>query len=235
MKEMEDRFDRLEDEIELMDFLRVIWKWKYLIFFGTLACAVLAGVVSLSMPKVYRIAMLVEPGVIHISEGGTVHIDTPENIKAIIEAGAFNKEILSSIGRSGSETPISLKFTVNIPRNGNVVRVSYETSVPERGLQILDQLGGLLVNKYADRVAYFQNEYGTEIALKQTELAQLELERKASEWQIKNFQERIDELRSEIEPIRENISLLIQKRDRFLSKNTNKNNTTSGVLYATAM
>jgi len=64
------REEQFDDEIELMDYLRVIWKWKYLIVAGTLVCAVAAGVISFSIPKVYRIRMLIRPGVLTISEAG---------------------------------------------------------------------------------------------------------------------------------------------------------------------
>ena len=35
-----------EDEVELMDYLLVIWKWKYLIIAGTLAFGVTTAIIS---------------------------------------------------------------------------------------------------------------------------------------------------------------------------------------------
>ena len=88
------REEQFEDEIELMDYLRVIWKWKYLIAAGTLICAVAAGVISFSMPKVYSIDMVVRPGMLTVNEtGNQVYVDSPQNIKAVIEAGTFDREI----------------------------------------------------------------------------------------------------------------------------------------------
>ncbi len=62
--------EQFEDEIELMDYLLVIWKWKYLIVAGILICAVAAGVISFLMPKVYRIDMVVRPSVLSIQPDG---------------------------------------------------------------------------------------------------------------------------------------------------------------------
>ncbi len=45
----------VSDEIELIDLLHVIWKWKYLIIGGTVFFAVTAIIISLVMPKIYRI------------------------------------------------------------------------------------------------------------------------------------------------------------------------------------
>jgi len=42
------------DEINLIDYIQVIRKRKWLIIFGTFICMIVAGVVSLLMPKIYR-------------------------------------------------------------------------------------------------------------------------------------------------------------------------------------
>ena len=36
----DQRRDQFEDEIELIDYLRVMWKWKWLIIGGTILCIV---------------------------------------------------------------------------------------------------------------------------------------------------------------------------------------------------
>ncbi len=80
-----------EDEIELMDYLLVIWKWKYIILAGTLAFGLLAAIISFiiwkQQPKMYRTNILLKPGILKIDETGKeVFIDTPENIKALIKS-----------------------------------------------------------------------------------------------------------------------------------------------------
>ena len=93
--------DHQEDEIELIDLLRVIWKWKYLIIGGTLACALAAMVISLIMPKIFRIETIIRPGILSFGEDGeSVYIDSPDNIKALIETGAFAKKILDNLEES---------------------------------------------------------------------------------------------------------------------------------------
>lgn len=51
-----------EDTVELVDYLRVIWKRKGLIIVGTLVCIVAAWVVSLRLPEIYRAEVLVSIG-----------------------------------------------------------------------------------------------------------------------------------------------------------------------------
>ena len=106
-----------EDEIELIDILHVIWKWKYFIVGGTLACAIVAMVISLILPKIYRIEMIIRPGILSFAEDGeSVFIDTPDNIKALIETGAFSKKILDNLDESNTfDLPGELHFKVTLP------------------------------------------------------------------------------------------------------------------------
>lgn len=230
MKEIEDK---LEDEVQLMDCLQVIWKRKYLIVAGTLICAVAAGVISLSMAKVYRIDLVARPGIVSVTEQGTnVYVDSAENIKAIIEAGTFDKEILDSIAkRNSNNLPETLEFRTNIPKDSNAIKVSYESTSVDQGLHIMNLLAKRLSEKFRERVKYFQNEYKTQIGLKKTQMADCEAKRRASQRHIKNSQEQIDELTSRIELIKKNTSSLIRQRDKFLSDNTSKDSILSALLY----
>lgn len=226
------REDRFEDEIELIDYLRVVWKWKYLIVLGTLICAVAAGAISFSMPKVYRIDMVIRPGILARSSGKNVYVDTAENIKAIIEAGIFDKEILDSIGETNSnDLPKSLKLKANIPKNSNALKVSYETANVDLGLHMMNLLGEHLLRNYSERVKYFQGEYEAQIGLKKSQMADCEAKKQASQQHIKNIQKRIDELTSQIGLIKGKRSSLIQEKDEPLSNNTNEGNTVSAGLY----
>ena len=53
----------MEDhEVELIDYLNVVWKRKYLIIGGTLVTAVAALVLSLAMPKTYEVSRTLKIG-----------------------------------------------------------------------------------------------------------------------------------------------------------------------------
>lgn len=46
---------QFDDEIELIDYSRVLWKWKWLIIVGSVVCMVVTGVISFRMPNVYKV------------------------------------------------------------------------------------------------------------------------------------------------------------------------------------
>ena len=89
-----------EDTVELVDYLRVIWKRKILIIVGTLVCMVAAWVVSLRLPEIYRAEALMSIGKSVVSPSpfpfpfpSPGRLDTPENlIKSIPVEYGLNEE-----------------------------------------------------------------------------------------------------------------------------------------------
>jgi uncharacterized protein involved in exopolysaccharide biosynthesis len=173
--DMPPPYDPYEDEIELMDLLKVLWKWKYLIIIGTLVCAVAAAVVSLNMTKVYGVTTVLQPGMLKVTEEGkTVYIDSPENIKAVIETGALNGQVLKNVQFPDTEEqPTSVEFKVTIPKNTNALEVVYETPYVDIGLQIMKNLNEGLLERYGRLVRLYEDNYNNEIHSKSNETSKL--------------------------------------------------------------
>ena len=220
------------EEIELIDLFRVIWRWKYLILVGTLFFSVVAGILSLRMDKVYRIDMVLMPGLLRVGEGGkNTYIDSPTNIKALIEAGTFDERISESISvEEANNLPRAMLFRVGIPKDSNTLKISCETSDIDQGIRILESLGKLLLVKYDEMVKYYQAEYETEIKKTQTRIENSKAGLLSYKEIIKNIQKRIDALKSEIDLINKNTTSLIKERNKLLEQN-NPDNILSSILY----
>ena len=196
-----------EDEIELIDLIRVIWKWKYLIIGGTAICAVVAAIMSLNMPKIYSIDMIIEPGILNIiSDGGEskrVYIDSPQNIEALIDVGSFENQIMDYIDRlpDSNNSLEGIKFKTSIPKQSNALKVSYETSNIDQGLLILNYLDKLLLEKYSQLVTYYQKDLYSQIKEKETALSKII---------------------TEILTIKNDISIAQSKTDTVIEEKTNK-------------
>jgi len=65
---------RDEQEIELIDYLIVIWKRKGLIIGGTLISVLTALVVGLSMPKIYKVSRTLKIGRLPIRATQNVYV-----------------------------------------------------------------------------------------------------------------------------------------------------------------
>jgi uncharacterized protein involved in exopolysaccharide biosynthesis len=177
-----------EDEIELIDLLRVIWKWKYLIAGGTVICAVAAVIISLNMAKVYSIEMVLTPGILKIEQNNNIYIDSVSNIKALIESGAFNNEILSQLDTHKSDTiPKSVTFKVTLPGNSNLLKVVYESADIELGISILRLGKKLLMEKYSQFVKYFRKEIEMQLNLKKSEREKFLVSQDSVKINLRNF------------------------------------------------
>ena len=171
-----------EDEIELIDLLRVIWKWKNLIIGGTLVCALAAAIISFAMPKIYSIDTIIEPGILNIiTDGGgnkRVYIDSPQNIKALIDVGSFENQIATHLSQlsKNDNFPGKINFKTTIPKQSNALKVSYETYNIEQGLLILNYLNKLLSEKYSPLITYYQKELYSKIKQKETTLSKISAE-----------------------------------------------------------
>ncbi len=226
-------YDPYEDEIELMDYLKVLWKWKYLILIGTLVCAVAAAVVSLNMTKVYGITAVLQPGMLKVTEDGKiVYIDTPENIKSVIETGALNGQVLKNVQfPDAEEPPTSVEFKVTIPKNANAVEVLYETSHVDIGLRIMKNLNEGLLERYSKMVQYLREKEELEIAQRMSAINDEKATLDATKKEIRILDKTIDELEAEIRVVKENTVSLINQRDRFISKEGDTQNILSAILF----
>lgn len=87
-----------EDEVELIDYLRIIWKWKWLIIVGAFFCMAAAGVIGFRMPKVYEVSTIIEPGIIGLKNNGEFqYVDSRDNIGSKIEDGVYNNKIIKRL------------------------------------------------------------------------------------------------------------------------------------------
>ena len=223
-----------KDEIELIDLLRVIWKWKYLIIGGTLVCAVAALVISTIMPKIYRIETIIRPGILSFHESGkNTYIDTPDNIKALIETGAFEKRILDNLNESNlPDIPRELLFKVTLPKSSSTLKINHNTPHVEQGITILKFLGKFLMEEYGNLVEFFQNEIDRDINIKKAGNQKINTMKRSHETNIENITKRIHELEKETVFINKNTSYLNKERNKLLSKGKDESNILSVILYS---
>ena len=129
---MTDRPVDSRDEIELIEILRVIWKWKYTILIGTAVFVLAAGVISFTRPKIYRISMVLKPGVVRIDRfGRRIYLDSATNMKALLEAGTLKNEIRTYLKvLKVKNKPGPVKFRIAAPKKSNLLKISYPGGHP---------------------------------------------------------------------------------------------------------
>lgn len=143
--------DSIGDEIEFIDLLRILWKWKYMIIIGTAVCALSAMIINVSTQPIYLASMVLKSGLNKSNYDGTpIYRDSVQEFRSKIE-GELIRELSSSA---------SFKYLAD--NNTNTLKVFYETADREKGVEILNSLLTLLINKYQSRVRQLQDEFDFE-------------------------------------------------------------------------
>ena len=211
------RRDQFEDEVELIDYLRVIWKWKWLIIGGTLLCVLAAAIYGFTRPvvKMYKVSALLEID-------PEAKLDPLDRIKSMIEYGIFNQQVLNDLSKlqgQGTSKPASLAFEVAIPKGLNILDIGYKTPNDDLGKAVLDSLAKRIKRNYGlaieERKAEWEEsrkkrnesiegiQYEMELMKKQFEFNVLETTNK-----IKEHAQDIETLREKVNRVRNSIDLM---------------------------
>lgn len=201
-----------EKEVELIDYLFVVWKYKYMILTGIVLFGLVAGIISIIQPKMFLAEMVIQPGIRGIDkQGHEIYIDSLQNIKALIEGEIIFDHIKTS---NTPKSANSLDFKVNIPNGTNILRVSHISKSADEGIEKLNLIIKALKTKYTKLAKIIQNEDNIEIESRKNEITVLYAEEKKNKFIVNNIEIRIDELKSK--------AALYEKNADMLAKQINK-------------
>ena len=133
--------EEYKDEIELMDYLNVIWKKKWLIILPTLFCVVIVGIISFRLPHIWEVDAIIQPSKILVkTEQGQfeeVVVVSPKQIVGQISQEVYNRLI-------GAELNLDIRTFPTLKaenlRDTNLVRVSVREKDTEKAKLILSSL-----------------------------------------------------------------------------------------------
>ncbi len=135
-----------DDEINLIDYLRVLWKWKWLIVMGTFLCALAAFIYGFTHPAV-KVSTFIE---INPKVTGS-----PDKIKSSIELGLFDVQIMKDLSPQNIE---SLAFEISVLNSLNILHIVHKTPDPDVGKAVLDSLVKQIEESYKKRVEQTRSE-----------------------------------------------------------------------------
>ena len=163
---------QFEEEINLMDYVKVMLQRKRLILGCFLAAAIAAGVLSFLLPKVYKIDTALEIGVVEKV------VEDPIQLVGKIEGDVYGIKIREALQIPEAEWP---EVKVENPKGTNLVTGAIESSEPEKAKQILEEGNRLIL---ADHQKF------------------VEIEKKLIEQGIKTTEEKIEIVKSNIEKVK---------------------------------
>jgi LPS O-antigen subunit length determinant protein (WzzB/FepE family) len=98
-----------EKGIELIDYLQVIWKKKWLIMFGTFLCMIVACVVSFLVKPIYEIDTIIQPGMfLAQNQAGNfeeIIVEDPQQIADKVSQKSYDAIIAGKLNIDVKEMP----------------------------------------------------------------------------------------------------------------------------------
>jgi len=177
--------DAYEDEIELMDYLNVIWKRKWLIIVPTFLIAVVVGILSFLTPPQWEVDAIIQPSKFFVqTEQGLfeeVVVVDPRQIAGQINQESYNRLIAAELNLDLRRFP-ELK-SENL-RDTKLVRISVRENDIDKGKAILTSLFNHLKRELDRKIDVEMRGIDTQIFAKENSIKQNEIGIKEIENQI---------------------------------------------------
>ncbi|MFQ5904158.1 MAG: Wzz/FepE/Etk N-terminal domain-containing protein [Candidatus Binatia bacterium] len=152
-----------EQEIELIDYLNVIWKRKGLIIGGTLIAAAAALVVSLSMPKTYEVSRTLKIG--QLASSGRP-IETHEDVVQHLRDHRFLENAMAKLNLGETDGEIASRISIDKKINPHV-RYIVQASDPQLATNIVGAVAEAIIKIHRptfDRSMQITKEHEAKLA-----------------------------------------------------------------------
>jgi len=184
--EQEEKFKvEQKDEIDLMDYVKVILKRKLFVLVLFLAAVFAAGVFSFLSAKIYKIDTFLEVGRL---------IEPPTQLVRKIEGDVYGVKVREKLDVSEEEWP---KIKVENPKDTNLVIIAIESAKPEKAKNILGEVNDLILAEHQEII--------------KTKKELLEKDIKTAEDKIKLVESNIERTKNKIKPIDSDIERIENK------------------------
>jgi len=173
-----------DDEINLIDYIKVVIKRKWLILGITLTAVLIAGIASMVSPKNYEVSTTLQIG------NTTDILENTAQVAEKIKSNAY-KNLLEE--KLNIENLPEIK--TETPQNTNFVSIIIETDNPEQAKQILDEINSLILLEHQEIFNKRESQIKENIKEIQDELTLLETKKEYSEG-IAELRIRLSDLKS---------------------------------------
>jgi len=156
------------EEVELIDYLNVIWKRSGLILGGVVVCMVAAGGVSLLLPKVYETSLDLKMGQLWKRNSEQV-IDNPYRVAEIINSTPFLNQVKEKAGLTQTAYEIKKKRIimaktiaggkVSLGKDPVLINIVTKGYAPQEAVQIAETVSDLIIQEHGVRFEELLNEY----------------------------------------------------------------------------
>ncbi|MGB8951770.1 MAG: Wzz/FepE/Etk N-terminal domain-containing protein [Candidatus Aminicenantales bacterium] len=236
-----------ENEVELMDYLNVIWKRKWLIIIPTFFLAIAAGVVSFLQPPQWEVDAIIQPSKFFTqTEAGQfeeVVIVDPKQIAGQINQETYNMLISAELNIDSREFP---KLKSENLRDTKLIRVSVRDNNVTKGKDILTSLFRHLKRELDQKIDVEMKGIDTKIASaendvkkknidiqsKEIDISKIKQESLSAQNKLKISEERFNNIITEMKAVKERIDAIEKQQRNALSERKEGSDAISLLLYS---
>lgn len=194
--------EKLEDEIDLMDYLKIIIKRRLFIAVVFLLAILVAGIFSFVSPRVYRIDTVLELGRV-----GDELVESPAQLMGRIEGDVYGAIIRAKLGISESEYP---EIKANNPKDTSVVSRFIESSEVKLARQVLEEGNRLIIAEHQEMLDSEKGLLEKKITTLEANMTVLGLDIERVERKISSLEEEKKNLEAKVSALQ---TVLIYQQD----------------------
>jgi len=189
--EQEEKFKvKQEDEIDLMDYVKVILKRKLFILVLFLAAVFAAGVFSFLSAKIYKIDTVLE-----IGQVGGAEIEAPAQVVEKIGGDVYGILVRGKLKLSEEEYPM---IKVENPQGTRLVVMTTESVNSQRAKDILNETISLILEEHQEKFIEKTSLLEEEIAKTEQKLEFLKFYKTYADWGIAQLQTQLSSKKREL-------------------------------------
>ena len=223
--------EEYEDEIELMDYLNVIWKKKWLIILPTLFCVVIVGIISFRLPHIWEVDAIIQPSKILVkTEQGQfeeVVVVSPKQIVGQISQEAYNRLI-------GAELNLDIRTFPELKaeniKDTNLVKISIRERDTEEAKLILFSLFKHLKADLDEKIDIEMKGIDSQIKNQEIVKTMIEDQIKVFKSKLRIVKQRKKEIEAEMSDVRKRIKSLEEEQRVNLKKEKRSESESLGML-----
>jgi len=223
--------EEYEDEIELMDYLNVIWKKKWLIILPTLFCVVIVGIISFRLPHIWEVDAIIQPSKILVkTEQGQfeeVVVVSPKQIVGQISQESYNRLI-------GAELNLDIRTFPELKaeniKDTNLVKVSIRERDTEEAKLILVSLFKHLKADLDEKIDIEMKGIDSQVKNQEIVKTMIEDQIKVFKSKLRIVKQRKKEIEAEMSDVRKRIKSLEEEQSVNLKKEKRSESESLGML-----
>lgn len=176
----------MDDEIDLRDIFRVIWKGRLLIIGVFVAVVLIAGVVSFTIPSVYRVSSIIAAG----------NFDDPvytsqASVMSIMLSDEFLQEVFEQLSTNVTGGSFAaFKNSVNVvpvKDSDRLIEISVETPDRQEGKEAVEKMVRVYANRSQDSYSKSKRILSDQLAVIQERLDIIDLDINQSREALQNM------------------------------------------------